>query len=263
MNAKAARLPAPMAPADADRVLTSKEAEDAADAFERAMEHAAANPKTEDDEVSFAVPVQREETLEELEARLEAIKKQERRSELLAEIQRRTAGIAEKQSRAPIPVSDPVRDAPTTWILMPLVEEEAKVSEAWIDAHVPIKRGQRAMENVLPLSQLRIEDSVMVLVRGKDMRAVKPLMAVTITQQGERLSAMRPEEELMAELTLTPAIHVRDHWVEGAGFGRYSGKLNRATFLEALGKVCVPLCPRFLDQVRKEGHPDNLVLRSL
>jgi hypothetical protein len=263
MNAKAARLPAPMAPADAERVLTSKEAEEAADAFERAMADAEANPKAEDDEVVYATPVQREETLEELEARLEAIKKQERRAELLAEIQRRSGAIAEKVARAPIPVHDPVRDAPTTWILLPYVEEEAKVTEAWIDAHTPIKRSQRAMENVLPLSQLRIEDSVMCLVRGKSMRAVKPLMSVVKTQQGEVLSTMRPEEELMLELTLTPAIHVRDHWVEGAGFGRYSGQLNRATFLEALGKVCVPLCPRFLDQVRKEGHPDNLVLRSL
>jgi len=257
MSRLAARVPAPLPPSEAEAALAAGDEE----AFERAMAQAEANPQAVDDDVVYATPA--EPTLEELEAQVEELKKQERRRELMAEIQRRSSSIKEVASRQPIPVSDPVRDAPSTWILMPYVEEEAKVSEAWIDAHTPSKRKQRAMENVLPLSQLRIEDSVMCLVRCKDMRAVKPLMSVTTTTQGEKISTMRPEEELMAELTLTPAIHIRDHWVEGAGFGRYSGKLNRATFMEELGKRCVPLMPRYLDVTRKEGEPDLLVLRSL
>lgn len=262
MSKVAARMPAPLPPSEAEAALAAGDEE----AFERAMAAAEANPKDVDDDVVYAVPARpADPTVEQLEAEIAELELLERKRMLMQK--RNALKMQVKESNAvraaAVPEHDPVRDSEKTWIVMPFVGEEAAIAEAWIEAHCPVKKEQRAMETVLPLSQLRIDDSVMTLARGKGMRAVKPLMTVVTSQQGEKLSTPRLTEELMEELVLTPVIHVKDHWIEGGGFGRYSGQLNRATFLEALGKVCVPLMPRFLDVTRKEGNPDLLVLRSL
>jgi hypothetical protein len=230
--------------------------------FERQMA-IAAQRSIETGDVPEA-PADEELSIEQIQAQLEALRQQQVRADLLAQL---AAAKAKQQSvaavRASVPKHDPDRDSPNTWILVEVTAEETAVSDAWIDAHCSAKKDQRMVADVLPLTQLRKDDSVMALVRGGVKGTFKPLLKAMRTPQGEVLSTARDQEELLSEVKLTAAIHVRDHWSDGAGFGRYGGQLNRATFLEELGKRISPLCPRFLDVVRKEGLPDQLVIRSL
>ena len=260
MNRPSARAAQPASPAD-----IAPETRESQEEFERHMAAAAWSAKLEGDTAPEPViEYEPEQTIEQIEAELEAIRKQQHRAALLAEL---AAAKAKQQSvaavRASVPKHDPDRDSPNTWILVEVTAEETAVSDAWIDAHCSAKKDQRMVADVLPLTQLRKDDSVMALVRGGVKGTFKPLLKAMRTPQGEVLSTARDQEELLSEVKLTPVIHIRDHWVDGAGFGRYGGQLNRASFLEELGKRISPLCPRFLDVVRKEGLPDQLVIRSL
>lgn len=233
--------------------------------FEREMARAAARPQADEPRVEYDEP-EREASVEEMLAEIETLKKQEQVQALKTELRARKAALQEQQqARASVPRHDPDRDSPNTWILIPHDQAEGDISETWIDEHCPAKKEQRMLESVLNMSQLRQEDSIMCMVRGHGKRQALTLQETKLTDQGERLSTPRPVAALLAEMVLTPPIHLRDHWVVGGGFGRYSGRVNQASLVAAIGAVCAPLQPKFLDvaSATKGNLPQELVLRYL
>lgn len=206
-------------------------------------------------------------TPEQIEAELAALAEKERVNALRAKLAAERAKAREMaEARAAIPANDPVRDASTTWLLMPEAGPEAALCEEWVAEHCPVKIVQNAIVQMLDLAQLRPDDSVICMVRGKDKRRPLTRMQITVVQ-GENISSERPTDELLAQMVLTQPVFCRDHWVMtgASGMGRAGGRLNYATFLEAIGKVCTPLAPRRADSNScKEGTEARmLVLRDL
>lgn len=174
-------------------------------------------------------------------------------------------GKNDKLSAAPVPVrDDPERDDPKTWILVQYSQNEAAISDEWLERYAPLKHEQQMVENVLNLDMLREDDKVICMIRGK--RRVTPLDEVFVNSQGEKISTQRPKEDLLSEMVLSVPIHCCDYWQrnpEGRG-SRRSGHLKQPEFVEAVGKVCSPLAPRFLDvtATAKDELPRKLILRE-
>lgn len=207
-----------------------------------------------------------EPTLAEVLAQIEELKKVNELRNAQEELRKLRATMAEAvAAKASVPEYDPTRDSPQTWILMQDIQEEANVAEAWVNEHCPVKREQRMLETCLDMAALRKEDTVICLIRGKSGRAPRTLSTVLTSPQGEKLSMSRPVEELMIDMSLSKPIHCADHWHDGGGFGRYSGSLDQAGFVNALGAVCSPLMPKFKDVASavKGALPRYLELRYL
>lgn len=264
MNLGAMAAPASDVPLTDEALLQAVHAE-SAQAMHQSMLPPLRNPGTQyevdtDDPLEHMSPAEIEAELLE---RAEARRIGDLRARLAAE-RAKDREIAE--ARAAIPASDPVRDSAQTWILMPESEPEAALCEEWVAEHCPVKIAQGAIVQTLDLAQLRPDDSVICMVRGKDKRRPLTRMEITVVQ-GENISTERPTEELLSQMVLTRPVFCKDHWVMGgpAGMGRAGGRLNYATFLEAIGKLCTPLSPRRLDSNSCKGSDEArmLVLREL
>jgi hypothetical protein len=217
----------------------------------------AAEPIYADDDAEMAA----------LELELKDIERQKKLRDLKARIaQERVEMQVVQAARAAVPKHDAERDSPQTWILMPYDEQESRLAEEWILEHCPGKKEQRMIETVLDVNQLRIEDSVIAMVRGaKRSSPVTRLEPVVDAATGTIMSKPRDKFTLFADVTLTAAVHCKDFWVQQAGYGRFSGALDRNAFVCKLGTLCAPMRPVWLDANMAVGgaKPSLLTLREL
>lgn len=164
-----------------------------------------------------------------------------------------------------VPKADPVRDAPTTYILMPQDVGEEKLAKAWIEEHCPIKLEQQAIESVLDIGVLRKDDAIVCMIRGAKTGAPVPRNKATRDQAtGAIMSDERDKFELFADITLTPAVYVKDHWSIGTGLTRHMGELSRSSLVNTLGPLCSPQRLVWLDanEAVKGRKAQFLVLRD-
>jgi hypothetical protein len=151
------------------------------------------------------------------------------------------------------------------WYLVPEIEPEPSTSQFWLmkqNSNIP----EENIVTELPLDRLHSRSSVYVLCRkpyrGKHGNGIRPHLPITSVVDGERLHTPVPLEELADDMKTYGPIVVKDHW--SAGSGRFNSKLNRTTFLEALGKAAAPWSLAWKDATRKDGDlPTILYLRSV
>jgi hypothetical protein len=207
-------------------------------------------------------------TPEQIEAELKERAESRRVLELRHRLQAERAKDREiAEARAAVPTHDPVRDAPQTWILMPKSGPEAALCEEWVAEHCPVKIEQNAIVTVLDLAQLRSDDAVMCMVRGKGKRRILTLMKQEVDELGHIQTREREPSEHFAQMVLTPAVRCRDHWrMNGSlAMGRAGGGLDFSSFVSAIGAQCSPLAPRWADGNECKGGqlPRLLELREV
>jgi hypothetical protein len=186
---------------------------------------------------------------------------------LKSELHKRERDLATaKRAYDNVPKADPIRDAPTTYILMPQDVGEERIAKAWIEEHCPIKKQQQAMDVVLDINLLRKDDAVICMIRGaRREEALTRLEHFPDARTGAFMHKERDRFELFADITLTPAVFIKDHWQDGAGLSRYMGRLDRNSLMRALGLLTSPLRPVWLDanESVKGKEPQYLVLRDM
>ena len=151
------------------------------------------------------------------------------------------------------------------WYLVPEIEPEPSTSQFWLLKQA----GNIPEENIvteLPLDRLHSRSSVYVLCRkpyrGRHGTGIRPHLPIVDVVDGERKHEHVPLEELADDMKAYGPIAVKDHWTVGST--KFNSKLNRATFLEALGKVSAPWSFAWRDMTRKDGDlPTILYLRSV
>lgn len=209
---------------------------------------------------------QNRDEIAQLKAELEELNRLEEVRTMKEELARKRAAMkAQAEARAAIPDRDPVRDAESTWVLIVSGNEEEQLGMSWLGEHVPLKIEQHMVTPLLDLAALRIEDAVMCLVRGKRGQQPPPLQDTKVTDQGDRLSTPRSQAELFAEMRLTQAVLVRDHWLAGDGAARFTGSLDSGSFCSAIAALASPYGTRFPEVASaKNGElPRKMVLRLL
>lgn len=208
-----------------------------------------------------------DEEMAALEIQLKDIERQKKLRDLKTRIAHERAEMQVVASaRAAVPKHDARRDSPQTWILMPYDEAESRLAEDWIIEHCPVKKDQRMIENVLDVNQLRIDDSVICMVRGaKRMSPVTRLEPVLDAATGSVMSKPRDKFTLFADVTLTEPVACKEFWSQQAGFGRFSGQLDRNAFVCKLGTLVSPLRTAWLDANMAVGgvKPSYLILKEL
>jgi hypothetical protein len=151
------------------------------------------------------------------------------------------------------------------WYLVPEIEPEPQTSQFWLmnqKAGIP----EENIITELPLDRLHSRSSVYVLCRkpyrGRHGYGIRPHLPITSVVDGERLHTPVALEELADDMRAYGPIAVKDHW--SAGTNKFNSKLNRSSFLEALGAIAVPWSLKWKDMTRKDGDlPTILYLTSV
>lgn len=156
------------------------------------------------------------------------------------------------------PDSDP-------FYLIPDTDPEPNVAIAWqrIEREAGRVIPDDAFNTDLPLGRLHARSVVYVLARkperGKYGGQLRPSRPITSTVDGEKLSTDVPAEELALDMRVYGPIHVSEHWSKGS---RFSSRLNRESFLNALAAIATPWAFGWRDVTRKDELPQILYLRS-
>lgn len=149
-----------------------------------------------------------------------------------------------------------------TWLLC-MDHDEIAIAEQWLEQNLPAKLTQKRLTPLIDLHMLHEDSVVIPMMRAPGKQRRLPLLETTKAADGERLSEPTSIEKLLAEMELCGAIVCKAHW--DASVNRYGGKLRRSSFLEALGIMVSPACPKLLDAAsyRNGQLASELVLRWL
>jgi hypothetical protein len=169
----------------------------------------------------------------------------------------------ENKTDKPEPVSVAKDSAGEAWYIVPELDPEPKIAQHWIRL---FGKGisKDNLVTVLPLDRLHARSSVYVLCRkpteGEHGVGLKPIQPIIGETDGARIHRTVSLEELAADMDAHGPIRVREHWV--AGQTQFDARLNRSTFMAALGSLCTPWAPAWKDMTRKDGdYPTMLYLR--
>jgi hypothetical protein len=151
------------------------------------------------------------------------------------------------------------------WYLVPEIEPEPQTSQFWLLKQT-LSIPEENIVTELPLDRLHSRSSVYVLCRkpyrGKHGNGIRPHLPITSVVDGERLHTPVPLEELADDMRAYGPVVVKEHWSSGSN--KFNSKLNRNSFLEALGKAASPWSLAWKDATRKDGDlPTILYLRSV
>ncbi len=149
-----------------------------------------------------------------------------------------------------------------TWYLAPAFEE-AEIAAEWLKKHNPAALDEERLVTELNLHQLSRFSEVVLLVRKpKPRQNVRQAQPVKEAPDGQRYTVHVEPEEMIDEVQACGPVKCADYWEHGAN--RFSSKLRRAPFMEAIGKIATPWRTAFSDAAsRKNGEtPDWLTLRN-
>jgi hypothetical protein len=129
------------------------------------------------------------------------------------------------------------------YLISPTDENEHRIAVAWIEKHYPSINtpGNPRFTTALPVDRLTPEHTVRVLARMG--RKLTPALRTERNAQGESKVHRATDEELASELSLSAPVAVRKHWMSPAD--GQEGEIIVSSFLEELGNVCVPYCPKW------------------
>lgn len=129
--------------------------------------------------------------------------------------------------------------------MLPVDDEyEQRIAKTYFDAKYGEQHrstGWPKLAGKIPLPKLNQRAIVVPLIRGEDRTpAIKSFRDVNGISHQERVAM----KDLATEVRECPRVRVGDHWDAARDdWDAFGGNLQRAQFLEALGKSCTPIRP--------------------
>lgn len=132
----------------------------------------------------------------------------------------------------------PAQMAETTYFVLMNDEYESKAGRAYLKTIYPQSLARVVTD--LRIDRLTDKHTVIPLFRGDDRT---PAVQLIRDPQGIRVPQHTPVAELMKEVREGQPVACAKHWSASSG---NEGELNVTSFLEELGKSCVPAAVRYV-----------------